>query len=96
MTGTETRYYAPRQPAGGGYHSDQSAHCLAHRHGFAALNCHANRRATVSAADTWGFEDLCDFVTGQGNDLAAPAIDAVPKLPPVWPVCWTVVPHVWG
>ena len=28
----------------------------------------------------WGFEDLCDFVTGQGNDLAAAATEAVPEI----------------
>ena len=48
---------------------------------FAALNCHTKPPAQPSPPpDMKGFDDLCDFVTGQGNDLAAPAIDAVPEI----------------
>ena len=48
---------------------------------FAALNCYTKPPAQPSAQpDVGGFEDLCDFVTGQGNDLAAPATEAVPEI----------------
>ena len=48
---------------------------------FAALNCYTKPPAQPSAQpDVVGFEDLCDFVTGQGNDLAAPATEAVPEI----------------
>ena len=48
---------------------------------FAALNCYTKPPAQRSAQpDLGGFEDLCDFVTGQGNDLAAPATEAVPEI----------------
>ena len=48
---------------------------------FAALNCYTKPPVQPSAQpDVGGFEDLCDFVTGQGNDLAAPATEAVPEI----------------
>ena len=48
---------------------------------FAALNCHSKPPARPSLQpNVGGFEDLCDFVTGQGNDLAAPATEAVPEI----------------
>ena len=48
---------------------------------FAALNCHSKPPARPSLQpNVGGFEDLCDFVTGQGNDLAAAATEAVPEI----------------
>lgn len=48
---------------------------------FAALNCHAKPPAQPSQAPyVKRFEDLCDFVTLQGNDLAVPATEAVPEI----------------
>ena len=48
---------------------------------FAALNCHDKPPTQPSPPpDIQNFEDLCDFITGQGNDLTAPAIDAVPEI----------------
>ena len=48
---------------------------------FAALNCHTKPPAQPSPQpDVGEFEDLCDFVTGRGNDLTTPAIEAVPEI----------------
>ena len=48
---------------------------------FAALNCHTKPPAQPSPQPhVGGFEDLCDFVTRQGNDLAVPATEAVPEI----------------
>ena len=55
MTGTGDGYCAPRQPAGGGYHSGQSPHCLAHRHGVCRPELpHQATGATDSAAGCGG------------------------------------------
>ncbi|MEC7594752.1 MAG: 4-(cytidine 5'-diphospho)-2-C-methyl-D-erythritol kinase [Pseudomonadota bacterium] len=48
---------------------------------FAALNCHDKPPAQPSPPpDIQNFEALCDFVTGQGNDLTAPATEVVPEI----------------
>jgi 4-diphosphocytidyl-2-C-methyl-D-erythritol kinase len=48
---------------------------------FAALDCrHTPPTNHNRQPDLRNFEDLCDFVTTQGNDLAAPAIEMVPEI----------------